>query len=131
MRYGVAQALPAVVEMFVHPEGTQFAIQQPEVHLHPKAQAALGDLIFQLATKEKKQFFIETHSDYTIDRFRLSYKENQGKPKINSQILFFHKSSEGNCVYPIDILENGWYSDNQPESFRQFFIHEEMRLLGL
>ncbi|MBK6563539.1 hypothetical protein [Candidatus Amarobacter glycogenicus] len=36
--YGVSQALPVVVEMFARPEGSKFAIQQPEVHLHPRAK---------------------------------------------------------------------------------------------
>jgi hypothetical protein len=40
--YGVSQVLPVVVEMITRPRGHSFAIQQPEVHLHPRAQAALA-----------------------------------------------------------------------------------------
>lgn len=129
--YGVSQALPVVVEMFARRQRSVFTVQQPEVHLHPRAQAALGDVIFQLATEEKKRFYIETHSDYTIDRFRLNYRNNVGEVKINSQILFFVRGSEGNCVVPIEILKNGEYPEEQPKAFREFFIHEQMRLLGL
>lgn len=43
--YGVSQVLPVIIEMLNRPEGHSFAIQQPEVHLHPRAQAALGELI--------------------------------------------------------------------------------------
>ena len=129
--YGVSQALPVIVDMFARPRGAQLAIQQPEVHLHPRAQAALGDIIYQLATEESKRFYIETHSDYTIDRFRLNYRTSQGKRKLDSQILFFGRNSEGNYIIPIEILENGEYPEEQPQAFREFFIHEEMRLLGL
>jgi len=129
--YGVSQALPVVVELFARASGSQFAIQQPEVHLHPKAQAALGDLIFRLARDEKKRFFVETHSDYTIDRFRMSIRKAKGKAKISAQVLFFERTPTGNRVIPIAILENGEYSDNQPKSFREFFILEELDLLGL
>ena len=74
--YGVSQALPVIVEVFARTKNSWFAIQQPEVHLHPRAQAALGDLFFEMATKANKRFVIETHSDYTIDRFRLNFKKD-------------------------------------------------------
>jgi hypothetical protein len=44
--YGVSQSLPILVELFYRPKGAWFAIQQPEVHLHPRAQASLGDVFF-------------------------------------------------------------------------------------
>nr|HMT09209.1 ATP-binding protein [Pyrinomonadaceae bacterium] len=69
--YGVSQSLPIVIDLFTAPVNAWFAIQQPEVHLHPKAQAALGMLIFASMVEANKRFFIETHSDYLIDRFRM------------------------------------------------------------
>lgn len=129
--YGVSQALPVVVEMFARPQGTIFAIQQPEVHLHPKAQAALGDVIFQLAVSEQKQFYVETHSDYTIDRFRLNYRAVTDDSYPDSQVLFFGRSSDGNYVIPISIGKDGEYPEDQPSAFREFFIREQMRILGL
>ena len=129
--YGVSQALPVVVEMFARPQGTIFAIQQPEVHLHPKAQAALGDVIFQLAVSEQKQFYVETHSDYTIDRFRLNYRTLTDDSYPDSQVLFFGRNSDGNYVIPISIGKDGEYPEDQPSAFREFFIREQMRILGL
>ncbi|MBK9229722.1 MAG: AAA family ATPase [Anaerolineae bacterium] len=129
--YGVSQALPVVVEMFARPEGSKFAIQQPEVHLHPRAQAALGDVIFRLVVSEKKQFYVETHSDYLIDRFRLNYRSINGDSCPDSQILFFSRNRDGNKVTPIPIEKNGEYSEDQPSDFREFFVREQMRILGL
>ena len=40
--YGVSQALPLVVEFLSREQARRFAVQQPEVHLHPRAQAALA-----------------------------------------------------------------------------------------
>lgn len=127
--YGVSQSLPVIVELFARPRDTWFAIQQPEIHLHPKAQAALGDIIFSLATKEKKKFLIETHSDYTIDRFMLKYKKR--KSKIHSQVLFFESTRSKNKIHTIEIDKNGEYSEKQPKGFREFFIKEELNLLGI
>lgn len=128
--YGVSQALPLVAEILERPKNTWFAIQQPEVHLHPKAQVALGDLIFQAAENENKNFFIETHSDFTLDRFRLSFKKNI-QHKTNAQVLFFERKELGNRMSIIPVKTNGEYSDDQPDSFREFFLKEQMDLLGI
>lgn len=128
--YGISQCLPLLVEMFSRENGSWFAVQQPEVHLHPKAQAALGRLIHNLALNQDKNFLIETHSDYIIDRFRLTCRQDT-KAKIDSQVLYFERTEQGNTVYPVDIEENGNYSENQPKSFRDFFVKEQMDLLSL
>lgn len=127
--YGVSQCLPIIVELYGQPKKKWFAIQQPEVHLHPRAQAALGNLFHHFATSDKKRFLIETHSDYAIDRFRSLYRKKKKNP--SSQVLFFHKTESGNKVFPVDILPNGEYSEKQPEGFRDFFINEGINTLGI
>jgi predicted ATP-dependent endonuclease of OLD family len=59
--YGLSQVLPILVEILAQ-NATFFAIQQPEVHLHPKAQAMLGELFFHIAHEEQKMFIVETVS---------------------------------------------------------------------
>lgn len=129
--YGVSQALPVIVEVFSREENTWFAIQQPEVHLHPKAQAALGELFFKLSSLQNKKFVIETHSDYTIDRFRICLKKGELVNNPKSQIIFFERDGKENKIYPIEIYDNGDLSEDQPPSYREFFLKEEMNLLGL
>ncbi|MBF0538326.1 MAG: AAA family ATPase [Nitrospirae bacterium] len=131
--YGVSQSLPILTELFKDEENDWYAIQQPEVHLHPRAQAALGDVFFNLALKEKKRFFIETHSDFIVDRFRLNVnKANKDKDSgVESQVLFFEQRDGLNIVYPIEILPNGKYQDGMPESFYSFFIKEDLSILRL
>ena len=128
--YGVSQSIPVIVELFIRNKNSWFAIQQPEVHLHPKAQAALGDIFFQLFVSENKRFFIETHSDYTIDRFRLNFRKNKDHIP-DSQILFFERTDTGNKVYQLKIQPNGDLPQEQPENYREFFIKEELANLGL
>ena len=126
--YGVSQSLPILIETLSRPNGTWYAIQQPEIHLHPKAQAASGDLFFDLSENENKVFLIETHSDFIIDRFRLNLRKNP-EHKIKAQVLFFERTDQGNTVTPIEIGKNGEYSSNQPQSYREFFINEQFELL--
>lgn len=129
--YGVSQVLPILVESIARRKNFWIAIQQPEVHLHPKAQATIGDLIFDLARYEKKNFLVETHSDFLIDRFRVNYRSRSNTQNPSSQVLFFERTKKGNRVTSISITNTGEYSEKQPLSFRQFFLHEEMRILGL
>lgn len=130
--YGVSQVLPIAVDILVKEEDSRFAIQQPEVHLHPRAQAALGEFIFLMNSNDRKKFYIETHSEYLINRYRLNFKKNK---KISSnckaQVLFFERDACGNNVHIIDIDSEGNYSEEQPSSFTDFFIQEELDLLGL
>jgi len=129
--YGVSQALPVVVEFFWRPKDSWFTIQQPEIHLHPRAQTALGDVIFELAMLENKRFVIETHSDFTIDGFRLRYKSTNYKGRPYAQIIFFERKEGYNQLYEIPILENGEISAEQPKGYRDFFLKKQMKLLGL
>jgi hypothetical protein len=127
--YGVSQILPVVVELFSRIRGTCFSIQQPEIHLHPKAQAVLGDLLYQVAAAENKTLFVETHSDYMIDRFR--YALSTSKKKVATQIMYFEKKAGVNKMTPIPILESGKYPTQQPPGFRGFFINESIRNLEI
>lgn len=127
--YGVSQALPLIVEFLSASKRQIFSVQQPEVHLHPRAQAALGGLIFELAREKKHAFFIETHSDYLIDRYRLSMRSELTPPE--SQMLFFLRTPEGNKVHALEISRQGLYPSSQPKEFRDFFVKEEMSLLEI
>lgn len=127
--YGVSQALPLVVEFLSSKQSKRFAVQQPEVHLHPRAQAALGSLLFYLTVEKKHSFIVETHSDFLIDRYRLEMRGEKGSP--DSQVLFFSRTTDGNKVTPLLIDKKGRFPTEQPEEFRSFFIREEMRLLSL
>lgn len=129
--YGVSQALPLVVEFLSRRNPGSFAVQQPEVHLHPRAQAALGGLIFELAHGQRHSFYIETHSDYLIDRFRYEIKQSSVVPKDFSQVIFFSRAENGNKAEVISIGDGGSFPLDQPREFREFFIREEMRLLDL
>lgn len=125
--YGISQVLPLIVEFLSAEKKQYFAVQQPEVHLHPRAQAALGDLIFQIAKDKQHSFFLETHSDYLIDRFRLRMHDE--KTSTHAQVIFFHRFEKGNRADVLVIEPDGKYPHNQPPAFRDFFVREELRLL--
>ena len=128
--YGVSQILPIIIELLTKPKNSCFAVQQPEIHIHPKAQAMLGDILFTLALSENKKFIIETHSDFIIDRLRTVYRESKNDNKPSAQIVFFERDTKGNNMHCIEISEDGELPETVPKTFREFFIREQMRLLG-
>jgi hypothetical protein len=126
--YGVSQVLPIVVSI-INEKDVVHMVQQPEVHLHPKAQAALGEFFYEQVKGSKRQLIVETHSDFIIDRFRRCYGKGEGK-EMSCQILYFERKESGNKVTSIEILENGEYSLDQPKGFREFFLNEAYSALG-
>lgn len=137
--YGVSQSIPIIAEIVIRPKNSFFIIQQPEVHLHPKAQAAIGTLLYNSSLRGN-QTIIETHSDYMIDRFRIMKKKNYTSTPntvlaegagIDSQILFFSRKNGCNTVASISINELGELDEDQPNEYRDFFINEQVELLGL
>jgi len=129
--YGVAQALPLLIEILNSKE-TLISLQQPEVHLHPRAQAAFGDFVFDSCKKDKNRFLIETHSEYMIDRFRQALNKARSKTKNpTAQVLYFERNKKGNKITAIPIANDGMYEKALPKSYERFFLNEELNTLHL
>jgi hypothetical protein len=126
--YGVSQALPVFVAAVTSDPRTTLLVQQPEVRLHPRAQAGLGSFFAKRAGRDGKGFVVETHSDYIIDRIRQEVAA--GTVACDSVgILYFEKCDDGVKIYPISLDEVGNVID-APPGYRSFFLQEEMNLLS-
>ena len=129
--YGVSQILPILVQILdvdAYRKSPFFLLQQPEVHLHPRAQAELSSLLVQLASTSNRSFIVETHSDYMIDRARIDIRKGHIQPEDVSLIYFEPK---GNIVkvHNIGFDEMGNLV-NVPAHYRDFFLKETDRLMG-
>lgn len=126
--YGVSQILPVVIELLHKDVTPMFLLQQPEVHLHPSAQAALGSLFCETASWDR-QIIVETHSDYLLNRIRMDVCEGKGQLKPEDvSILFFERAGLDVQIHSIRIDSNGNIVD-QPPSYRRFFTDEMRRSL--
>lgn len=67
--FGVSQILPVLIQGLLTPRGSLFAVQQPEIHLHPDAQAGLADFFLFLSSMGIR-CLVETHSEYLLVRMR-------------------------------------------------------------
>ena len=128
--YGVSQALPIITELLRSDAQRIFLLQQPEVHLHPSAQAALGSLFCSIAGSDR-QLVVETHSDYIIDRVRMDVRDKKTdlKPEDVS-ILYFERGESDVKIHSIRLDADGNVQD-APEGYRQFFADELTRSIGL
>lgn len=128
--YGVSQALPLLYPLQNETKYGAFLIQQPEVHLHPKAQAEFGSLIAGLSSNSPdKIYVIETHSDFIVDRLRSEVRA--GNISNNDvSILFFRKSGLDIRIHDILLNEKGDIV-GYPEDYRDFFLREQARVLGI
>lgn len=128
--YGVSQALLVITELLRPDAPPLFLLQQPEVHLHPSAQAALGGLFCQIASRER-QIIVETHSDHLLDRVRMDVRDGFGELKPEDvSILFFERDGLDVHIHSLGIDGEGNVL-NAPDSYRKFFMEETTRSLGL
>lgn len=128
--YGVSQILPTATELFFQPEPVLYLLQQPETHLHPSAQAALGSQLCRTAS-EGKQLIVETHSDYLMDRVRMDVRDQKTDLTVDDvRILYFERDGLDVRIYPIRFDELGNIKD-APNSYRRFFMKEINRSIGL
>lgn len=126
--YGVSQALPIVVQSFLTSREQFLLLQQPEVHLHPRAQAALGTFFARITRAGHRGLLIETHSDYIIDRIRQEVAA-QRLPPDAVEVLYFHREGLETIPYVIGIDKEGNFT-NVPHNYREFFLQEELDLFS-
>ena len=128
--YGVSQVLPVVTELLRENRANgAFLLQQPEVHLHPRAQAALGDL-FCIVAAQDRQIFVETHSDYLLDRVRMIIRDGNVLKPEDVSVLFFERAGTDVNIHSIGFDEDGNVV-GAPEGYRRFFLDEVERSIGL
>ncbi|MCG7851731.1 MAG: AAA family ATPase [Methanosarcinaceae archaeon] len=130
--YGVSQVLPILVDTLTRREKI-FLLQQPEIHLHPRAQATLGSFIGRLVKSYKKQFIVETHSDYILDRVCLDIRDKiSGLSPDDVEILFFQRkpSLPWVRVHRLTIDDKG-HIVKPPKGYREFFLNEQARFFNI
>ena len=126
--YGISQALPIAVQLLRPGTEGKFLLQEPEIHLHPTAQAEFGSLFCQVAATDR-QLIVETHSDHLIDRVRMDVRDGKTDLGVDDvRILYFERSGLDVKIHELWWDENG-NLENAPQSYRQFFMQEVERSL--
>lgn len=123
--FGISQVLPVIVQCFYAPAESILFIEQPELHLHPRAQAHLADLFIEvLASCEKSkerniQLVIETHSEHFLSRLQRRIAENDAEYPISKDQVaayFAYTIGSESMLEPLRLNEDGDIT-NWPDKF--------------
>ncbi len=120
---GISQLMPLVVAALSRNKGL-IACEQPELHVHPRIQVSIGDLLTQSGSSSN--FLIETHSEHLILRLRKRVRQTtknelpEGlKPvkKDDISIVYFEPSPDGVIAKRIKLDEDGEFMSKWPQGF--------------
>ena len=121
---GLGYVLPVLCSAFER--NSTSLIQQPELHLHPALQSALGDVLIEALGKDK-QLIVETHSEHlllrVLKRIRQSNSKKPPPPELrlnpeDVSIVYFDPSPDGTTsVKRLRISPEGDFLDMWPRGF--------------
>lgn len=119
--FGISQVLPVLVQLYYAPANSIIIMEQPELHLHPKAQSALADVMIEAISARENakprniQLIIETHSEHFLRRFQRRIAEKKMKEE---QFAAYFANSD---ISPakLESLEVNLFGEivNWPENF--------------
>jgi predicted ATPase len=119
--FGISQVLPVVVEAFYVPPDSTVIIEQPELHLHPKAQSELADLFIDAirarenGVERRVQFLIESRSEHFLQRLQRRVAEGRLTPS-DVALYFCEPGKGGSSLRELDVTLFGDI-ENWPEDF--------------
>lgn len=91
--FGITYVLPIIVALLKAQKDDLILIENPEAHLHPKAQRLIGELLAKAASAGA-QIIVETHSDHILNGVRISAKNKIINPS-DIKMFFFMKEDIG------------------------------------
>ena len=123
--FGASQLLPIIVQGFYAPPGSVLLVEQPEIHLHPKAQATLGDLLMEVVKVGDCQIIVETHSEHLLARIQRRIAEQKFSHE-QVAIYYFEPTPGGTKIHRIELDEYGQLAEPIPEGFFEEGLEEAL-----
>lgn len=123
MAFGNSYVFPIVAAILTAPAGSLILLENPEAHLHPAAQVAMGRFL-SLAAANGIQLLVETHSDHLLNGVRLAVcsREELDGPRLNPDLVntyYFYEDKQQvfrHQYCEIEINEDGRLTD-WPDGF--------------
>jgi predicted ATPase len=126
---GISYLLSIIIVCLASPVGAILVIENPEIHLHPSAQAKICEFFYFIATSGR-QLFIETHSDHIFNGFRAGISTGDMEDeKINIQFIRLGEAHVTEATKVI-IGRRGRIENQQRDLFDQFDL-DMNRMIGI
>ena len=118
--FGISQVLPVIIQGVISGNQT-ICVEQPEIHLHPRLQAHLGDFLIDTATPNRRsssnQWIVETHSELLIQRIQRRIRE-QRLSNENVSVLYVEPDPKaGSKITELRLDAEGRFLDEWPRGF--------------
>jgi predicted ATPase len=114
--FGLTYSLPIVVACLSTASGGLLLLENPEAHLHPKGQMAMGRLI-SLAASSGVQVIVETHSDHLLNGVRLAAKRGEICASDVQLHFFTRDSSRRQSAFDSPVLQADGRLSFWPDGF--------------
>ncbi|MBD2667355.1 hypothetical protein B6N60_04592 [Richelia sinica FACHB-800] len=125
--FGYHCILPIIVSGLIAQPGDILIVENPEAHIHPKAQSRLAQFLARVSSCGV-QVFIESHSDHILNALRIAVLDTIVTPQDLS-ILYLQQNSE-QPVVQIPVQPNGGIEE-WPEGFFDQMDKDFSRLFGM
>jgi predicted ATPase len=123
---GVSAFMPIVVADLQLPNDSTLLLQEPETHLHPSIQAKFADYIIHQINTTDKNYVIETHSEYILNRIRLAIVKGELEQEKLS-VYFLENNPNDADVHKVEFTKTGGIR-NAPESFFETYLMDIMEI---
>lgn len=124
--YGLCQVLPVIVGGYNLERTNTYLVEEPEIHLHPRAQGGLAEFLYDLH-KESVYTIVETHSEHLIIRMQSLV----AKGLINKKdvvVYYISSDNEKKDIRKIEIDDLGRFTNEWPQGFFPDRTKEVMNL---
>jgi hypothetical protein len=126
--YGCSQILPILVAGYHMAKDRALLIAQPEIHLHPKAEAEVGTFLYEVA-KRGIQLFVETHGVHLMLRLQSHVASGDIQPEdINVFCVYSDQRTGEKHCRRIPIGKDGFFEEEWPSGFFTERLDEAKRL---
>ncbi len=124
---GVSQVLPVLVALIVAKPGQLVYLEQPELHLHPRAQVALAQEL-AAAARRGVRVVAETHSSLLLLAVQTLVAEGELSPELVKLHWFTRREDGATKIDTADLDEAGAYGD-WPEDFDDVDLKAQSRYI--
>ncbi|UCH95697.1 MAG: DUF3696 domain-containing protein [Candidatus Aminicenantes bacterium] len=124
--FGISQFLPIVVADLQLGDGSTLFVAQPEIHLHPSVQAEFGNYMVNQIKESDKNYIIETHSEYLLNRIRLAIVKKEVTHQ-DVKVYYLQNDGEDTQTHQLEFTTDGQIL-NAPEDFFKTYMMDVMNI---